>query len=78
MGTGVRIPTLSGSSEAKSVISSCVTLGTPHFPPNPPVMDMTRGALTYVDANYPGAYLKNKGISYTTVVGNALMGVAIE
>ena len=75
---GVSAMSQTDATEAKAVISNCITLGTPHFPPEPPVMDMTRGALTHVHVTYPGAYLKNKGIGYTTVVGNALTGVAIE
>lgn len=31
-----------------------MTLGTPHLPPEPPGVDMTRGALTHVHENYPG------------------------
>lgn len=34
----------------------------------------TRGALTFTSDEYPGAFLKDKGISYVTVAGAALMG----
>jgi hypothetical protein len=54
------------------VISGFVSLGSPHLPPPPPVMDMTRGALTYVDQNFPGAFLKDQGIWYATVAGKAV------
>lgn len=55
-----------------SVISGMVTLGTPHLPPQPPVMDMTRGALTFVDQEYPGAFLQKDGVFYCTVAGQAI------
>lgn len=38
------------------------------------VADQTRGALTFTSNEYPGAFLKDKGISYVTVAGAALMG----
>lgn len=57
------------------MVQGCVTLGTPHLPPAPPGVDMTRGALSFVDANYPGAFLKDQGITYTTVAGVAVQYV---
>lgn len=60
--------------EASDLVRGCVTLGSPHLPPAPPGMDVTRGALVHVHVNYPGAFLKNKGISYLTVAGVAVEG----
>lgn len=62
----------SAATEASELVQGCVTLGTPHLPPAPPGMDMTRGALTHVHENYPGAFLKGRGVSYTTVAGAAV------
>lgn len=36
-------------------VRSLVTLGAPHKPPPPEVMDMTGGALSWVHARWPGA-----------------------
>lgn len=53
-----------------------VTLGAPHRapPPDPPADDQTRGALTFVDENYPGAFLQAHGVEYITVAGAAVQG----
>lgn len=56
---------------SQDVVAGLVTLGSPHFA-GP--MDMTRGALTFTSTEYPGAFLKDKGISYVTVAGAAVMG----
>eukprot|EP00752_Nemacystus_decipiens_P004000 g3664.t1 len=56
---------------SQDVVAGLVTLGSPHFA-GP--MDMTRGALAFTSNEYPGAFLKDKGISYVTVAGAALMG----
>lgn len=64
------------AAEARELVQGCVTLGTPHLPPAPPGVDMTRGALTHVHENYPGAFLKGQGIAYTTVAGVAVEGQA--
>lgn len=34
----------------------------------------TRGALTFTSDEYPGAYLKEKGVFYVTVGGTAVEG----
>lgn len=53
-----------------------VSLGAPHRAPptEPPGDDQTKGALTYVDANYPGAFLQRQGVEYVTVAGSAVIG----
>eukprot|EP00611_Tribonema_gayanum_P024578 TRINITY_DN5463_c0_g1_i1.p1 TRINITY_DN5463_c0_g1~~TRINITY_DN5463_c0_g1_i1.p1 ORF type:complete len:352 (+),score=36.09 TRINITY_DN5463_c0_g1_i1:709-1764(+) len=56
---------------SEDVVCGVVTLGAPHFP-GP--MDMTRGALTYTSATYPGAFLKEKGVQYVTVAGAGIRG----
>jgi pimeloyl-ACP methyl ester carboxylesterase len=51
-----------------------VTLGAPHTPPPPEIMDMTRGALRITHEEYPGAF-HAPDIFYITVIGNAIRGV---
>lgn len=54
-----------------------VTLGAPHLPPPPTVMDMTRGALRITHEEFPGAY-HAKDLFYITAIGNAVRGVKRE
>eukprot|EP00977_Amphora_coffeiformis_P010629 scaffold2501_cov174-Amphora_coffeaeformis.AAC.25 len=54
-------------------IAGLVTLGSPHAPPPPQVMDMTRGALKWTDKTYPGAYWQDD-LFYFTVMGDAIAG----
>lgn len=67
-----------GKGEATSssdLVIGLVTLGAPHFPPADNAMCMTRGALSYVDTEFPGAYLRDEcGIFYITVGGGAVQG----
>jgi pimeloyl-ACP methyl ester carboxylesterase len=52
-----------------------VSLGAPHLPPPPGVMDMTRGALRITNEQFPGAFHKNKdGIFYLTAIGLSVQG----
>jgi pimeloyl-ACP methyl ester carboxylesterase len=51
-----------------------VTLGAPHTPPPPEVMDMTRGALRITHEEFPGAF-HAPSLFYITVIGNAITGV---
>lgn len=55
-------------------ICGLVTLGTPHSPPDRPYIDPSRGALSFVDRNYPGAFLQHRGIFYLSVAGSAIRG----
>lgn len=55
-------------------ISGMVTLGAPHLPPPPDIMDMTRGALRLTHENYPGAFFSNQ-LFYITVIGDAVRGM---
>lgn len=59
--------------QVRSGVLGIVTLGTPHLPPPPHVMDMTRGALRITNENFPGAY--HDDLFYITVVGNAIQGM---
>jgi hypothetical protein len=65
-------------------ILGIVTLGAPHVPPPPNVMDMTRGALRITHETFPGAYHKKNqngsgdDIFYITVAGNAVRGAKQE
>ena len=51
-----------------------VTIGSIHMVPEQESTCVTRGALKYTDANYPGAFLKNEGIGYVSVGGSAIIG----
>lgn len=52
-----------------------VSLGAPHLPPPPAVMDMTRGALRITNEEFPGAYHKsNDDIFYVTAIGLSIQG----
>jgi hypothetical protein len=52
-----------------------VSLGAPHLPPPPGVMDMTRGALRITNEQFPGAFHKVKnGIFYVTAIGLSIQG----
>ncbi|CAM9491490.1 unnamed protein product, partial [Phaeothamnion confervicola] len=70
MGAGTWDETAGTSTE--DVVAGLVSLGTPHFP-GP--ADMTRGALSYTSATFPGAFLADRGIFYVTVAGSAVEGV---
>jgi len=56
-----------------AAVAGIVTLGTPHLPPPPEVMDMTRGALRLTNELFPGAY-HGREMAYVTVAGNAVRG----
>lgn len=68
----------------KAGVVGLVTLGTPHLPPPPEVMDMTRGALRITNQDFPGAYYderynkdnnnNNTDVFYLTVIGNSITG----
>jgi pimeloyl-ACP methyl ester carboxylesterase len=57
-----------------SRICGLVTLGAPHDPPPPTVMDMTRGALRDTAQRFPGAF-HNDQFFYMTVIGDAVRGI---
>ena len=58
-------------------VASLTTLGSPHAPPPPGcgLPDQTRGILTWVDANTPGAF--HGEVLYTTVAGRYLQGAPL-
>lgn len=61
-------------------ILGLVTLGAPHLPPPPHVLDMTRGALRITHEQFPGAYHQSsteasESLFYLTVMGDAIQGV---
>lgn len=66
--------------DLKSVLG-VVTLGSPHIPPPPEAMDMTRGALRITDQLFPGVYHSNgnnndkSNLFYISVMGEAIKGV---
>ncbi|CEM09753.1 unnamed protein product [Vitrella brassicaformis CCMP3155] len=63
--------------ERASLFTSLTTLGTPHNPPpaDSPFaqFDQTRGLLTYIADNYPGAFHSDH-INYNSVVGASVKG----
>jgi pimeloyl-ACP methyl ester carboxylesterase len=56
-----------------SKVAGIVTLGAPHLPPPPGVMDMTRGALRITNERFPGAY-HAPNMFYVTAIGLAVTG----
>ena len=67
---------LNSNFNIKNKIKKVVTLGSPHNPPPPSsplaTLDQTRGLLSYINNNYPGAYESN--VQYTSVSGTAITG----
>ncbi|KAL7496423.1 hypothetical protein ACHAWT_007799 [Skeletonema menzelii] len=57
-------------------VRALVTLGAVHKPPEKEfeATCVTRGALKYLNSEYPGAFLSNEGISYVSVGGDAIVG----
>ena len=68
------------ASRAADRVRALITIGAIHSPPRGgdagggPSSCVTRGALAYVDANYPGAYHAGEGIAYVSVGGDAVVG----
>ncbi|KAL9178711.1 hypothetical protein ACHAXT_003842 [Thalassiosira profunda] len=68
---------LNGSEpRAADRVRALITVGAIHKPPAGDAAStcVTRGALSYLDATYPGAFLAGEGISYVTVGGDAITG----
>ena len=57
-------------------VRALVTIGAIHKPPagNAVSTCVTRGALSYLDQTYPGAYHSKEGVAYVSVGGNAIIG----
>ncbi len=58
----------------KDKVQCLVTLGAIHKVPLDDSTCVTRGALKFVQDNYPGAYLQQDGIKYFSVGGKAIVG----
>lgn len=56
-------------------IDRFVSLGSPHTPPPPGVVDQTRGILTFISQQTPGAF--HEEIDYTTVAGKFIKGAKL-
>ena len=59
-------------------VSRFVSLGSPHRPPPADatgIVDQTRGILTFVEDNYPGAH--HAGVEYVTVAGTYIRGAEL-
>lgn len=61
--------------EDRADVDRFVSLGSPHLPPPPGVVDQTRGILTWVDQACPGAF--HEGVQYVTVAGKYLQGAPL-
>lgn len=57
-------------------VDRLVTLGSPHNPPPPGVVDQTRGILSHVAATCPGNF--HEQIAYVTVAGKYLKGAGLR
>jgi len=60
-------------------IQAFCSLGSPHLPPPPGVIDQTRGILTYINQATPGAYHQQnnnniESVKYTTIAGKFIKG----
>eukprot|EP00892_Ulva_mutabilis_P002429 jgi/Ulvmu1/12187/UM085_0051.1 len=56
-------------------VQAIVTLGTPQRPPPADLgRDMTGGAQSWVESNYPGAFYKSHGVKYVCVGGKTVTG----
>ena len=57
-------------------VRALITVGAIHKPPAGDAASacVTRGALSYLDKKWPGAYHKNEGIAYVSVAGDAIVG----
>ena len=64
---------LASGPDARARVSGLVSLGSPHSPPPPEVMDVTRGAISWLDAGWPGAFYSPE-VRYVAVAGRTLVG----
>eukprot|EP00578_Thalassiosira_sp_NH16_P001842 CAMPEP_0181137520 /NCGR_PEP_ID=MMETSP1071-20121207/33749_1 /TAXON_ID=35127 /ORGANISM="Thalassiosira sp., Strain NH16" /LENGTH=388 /DNA_ID=CAMNT_0023224279 /DNA_START=191 /DNA_END=1357 /DNA_ORIENTATION=- len=57
-------------------VRALVTIGAIHKPPAGDAVStcVTRGALSYLDREYPGAFLSEEGVAYVSVGGDAVFG----
>ena len=55
-------------------IKCLATVGAIHRPPTDVSSCVTRGALAYTNVNYPGAFLKEEGVGYVSIGGDAILG----
>ena len=85
MGDGVWSTSTSTSTETETStdirtnekVSCLVTVGAIHKTPSDGsdgTTCVTRGALKFVEENYPGAFLKEEGIKYISIGGKAIVG----
>lgn len=67
---------LSGEARAAERVRALVTIGAIHKPPAGDAAStcVTRGALSYLDETYPGAFLSGEGVAYVSVGGDAVTG----
>lgn len=65
-----------GDVRAADRVRALVTIGAIHKPPAGDAVStcVTRGALSYLDRTYPGAFLSEEGVAYVSVGGDAVLG----
>lgn len=64
---------LANEPEARARVNGLVSLGSPHAPPPAGVTDVTRGALGWLNAGWPGAFYA-PDVRYISVAGRAVTG----
>mmetsp|Transcript_8776 Transcript_8776/g.14891 ORF Transcript_8776/g.14891 Transcript_8776/m.14891 type:complete len:378 (-) Transcript_8776:1106-2239(-) len=64
------------TTRAADRVRALITMGAVHKQPEKEfeATCVTRGALKYLNSEYPGAFLANEGISYVSVGGDAIVG----
>ena len=64
------------TARAADRVRALITMGAVHKQPEKEfeATCVTRGALKYLNSEYPGAFLANEGISYVSVGGDAIVG----
>lgn len=64
------------SNDIRQRVVKLVSLGSPHNPPpsdsSMSKIDQTRGLLSYINTNYPGAH--EKSVEYVSIIGNGVVG----
>ncbi|KAL7539587.1 hypothetical protein ACHAXR_010200, partial [Thalassiosira sp. AJA248-18] len=67
---------VNGVARASDRVRALFTIGAIHKPPAGGAAStcVTRGALSYLDETYPGAFLSDEGIAYVSVGGDAVVG----
>mmetsp|Transcript_20901 Transcript_20901/g.35941 ORF Transcript_20901/g.35941 Transcript_20901/m.35941 type:complete len:201 (+) Transcript_20901:755-1357(+) len=67
---------MSAEARASDRVRALITMGAIHKPPAGEAAStcVTRGALSYLDRTFPGAFLAEEGVAYVSVGGDAVLG----